>query len=729
MDKEIQKEGIKNFENNKNIPNKKDIRRNSLESKIKAIKKDTVVNNVTSLIDSVCYDFGPHFKKDNDDKRILNYDCFKRCFSNIFDIIKKTSHEKYDNTRLSCTDEKILFAENLLDCIKNLDDLETKEKEDIKQLRNSFIHLIESYTVLVAQLTNVIEFKEIGNTQNLYNLHSKILTSLQVRTLINEHTQKNIEHAFYTMREIRNQQAHNPIIKTPLANKIEIINILIYIGMLNWAYKFLYITRYGGIRFKTSTAGNITFYINEESKNTCTIKNNSKNDSIKFIYLEDKAKDSDKYKLIFEPENGDDVKEYFPEFKGNSICEIEFSQDSSETNIINEPIGQTISKNENIDNEEISRIGIQVPKTKSVLKLQEIKRTKFKNGYIIGSFDNTLGPNGFYNFELNQDYYSGTFENGKPVGVFEIINKNNPYLYRYEGTIKDDFTLNKGKLNYIKENKIYEGVFNGFWCICGKYYKEGILRYEGSFKIIPLENGQETIVYDGKGVMYEDTFTYEGEFDKNQFNGYGIKKYKNGITPPEEGYWLNNMLIERNISNTDSDSQIIELFILNQDLSIQIYKETQCLVELDNCCGYLSIEKGTSLSVKSSRNQLVEKISPFVVTNASDEVLTWDIQKEYEDLLVDSKQNQTVGEAEFVDENGNKYKGEVNYEGKPHGKGFLNNTDFSYEGFFINGKFHGKGILIDKLSNKIFSGNFKNGKKEGLFVIQDKFGNKIEKNY
>ena len=61
--------------------------------------------------------------------------------------------------------------------------------------------------------------------------------------------------------------------------------------------------------------------------------------------------------------------------------------------------------------------------------------------------------------------------------------------------------------------------------------------------------------------------------------------------------------------------------------------------------------------------------------------------------------------------NDGRYQGDLNENNIPHGNGVMSyDNGNKYEGDWMNGKYNGKGVLIDKIKNRILDGNWNNGK-------------------
>ena len=70
-----------------------------------------------------------------------------------------------------------------------------------------------------------------------------------------------------------------------------------------------------------------------------------------------------------------------------------------------------------------------------------------------------------------------------------------------------------------------------------------------------------------------------------------------------------------------------------------------------------------------------------------------------------------TNEIKTIEFNGGTYTGQLNADGKPHGKGkeYWSNGNLAYEGEFEDGKKHGEGKLYDEDENLKYEGEFENG--------------------
>lgn len=168
---------------------------------------------------------------------------------------------------------------------------------------------------------------------------------------------------------------------------------------------------------------------------------------------------------------------------------------------------------------------------------------KFKNGDIYHgnwNIDGQMEGYGIYSIKDKNLITEGIWKKGNIIYGRIFFPNNNIY----EGYIKNSLPDGKGII-YFANKEIYRGDFingemtgKGTYIYADKSYytgaiNNGIFNGEGSMKWI---NGTEfhgnflDSTLSGKGKIFNDIIgeKYIGNFDKNDFNGYGIYSYNNG---------------------------------------------------------------------------------------------------------------------------------------------------------------------------------------------------------
>ena len=153
-------------------------------------------------------------------------------------------------------------------------------------------------------------------------------------------------------------------------------------------------------------------------------------------------------------------------------------------------------------------------------------------GDYIGTVDEKSLPHGHGTYSKQQVAYCGRFEHGKPVGTFSVKCENTEQSFIYSGTLTDDFKPKEGILNYTKENKSFEGVFNGWAISKGLKRRDGERVYEGEFHEFKGVDGESYSLYHGHGILYEEDSIFEGEFVFGRKQGKGTLVYKDSNRPP-----------------------------------------------------------------------------------------------------------------------------------------------------------------------------------------------------
>ena len=198
----------------------------------------------------------------------------------------------------------------------------------------------------------------------------------------------------------------------------------------------------------------------------------------------------------------------------------------------------------------------------------------------------------------------------------------------------------------------------------------------------------------------------------------------------------------------------------NEKGQINFGQENQNINKINSPAKHMNLIQEESLfdiiiNNYSSDNIEIEKITPKEFS----ELITPEIKKlldEYEDRLDEItsdliNKNKLMGPLKFIDENNNNhfyYKGEFNNEGIINGRGIkIIPNNLVYNGDFLNGEYHGKGLLIKKgatmygnwvngecRGNTIFKvdgqfeyeGNFENNKKNGYGIEKYSDGSEYE---
>ena len=168
---------------------------------------------------------------------------------------------------------------------------------------------------------------------------------------------------------------------------------------------------------------------------------------------------------------------------------------------------------------------------------------KFKNGDIYHgnwNIDGQMEGYGIYSIKEKNLITEGIWKKGNIIYGRIFFPNNNIY----EGYIKNSLPDGKGTINFAN-NEIYKGDFvkgemtgKGTYIYADKSYftgeiKNGIFNGEGSMKWI---NGTEfhgnflDSTLSGKGKIFNDKIgeKYIGNFDRNDFDGYGVYSYNNG---------------------------------------------------------------------------------------------------------------------------------------------------------------------------------------------------------
>lgn len=571
----------------------------------------------------------------------------------------------------------------------------------------------------------------------------------------------------------RNGLSHADEVKSFENFRERVRSIFSYILGVNIVSNYIYNARNGGVRFHASEdmEGMLQLYIDGEElfKKPWTVKWLDKY-NYKPVYQLNFRKEvtpEASCKLVFTPKKGE-VLEYPIVVKTGEFVEIQPDAPAK-------PV-QTGSS--------VEMVGVR-----STFNVLQMKPRPCKFGTFTGMLTEEGLPNGYgcFCYEKNGFYYTGTFKKGNPDGTFEV--ENAAKTFHFKGLL-DPHTLSffEGKL-VSKEirggetlKKIYEGCFEGFHCKKGKYYRNGVLLYDGSFEIVDTVEGK-ALVYQGNGTIYspEEGSRYVGEIQLNKPNGEGWKKYDDPTRPLESGYWENGMLVavypledaptpeeaeqnpssvvsenpqtpqqetpvlepelqpenvqvveESNQSSEEEDSIFVIVYVVNEKFpEVDFLCEGNSLPLMDEAL-YLTPGQEVTLSVNSGMSEAekadVEAAIRFVAPSSAESFTTvWNLDEEYASL---SERVATESLSEWDGElpDGAFYTGKVDAWMRPQGKGILEVRKETYQGTFVNGVMEGKGRWITQNGN-VYDGMFVHGKKNGCFQVEWKNGPRTKEEY
>ena len=352
---------------------------------------------------------------------------------------------------------------------------------------------------------------------------------------------------------------------------------------------------------------------------------------------------------------------------------------------------------------------------------------------------------------FNNDYYEGYFLNGFKNGKGTLYNQNGTVKIKglwnlgasvdtkhittyykngnlkYKGEYNGKIKHGKGVFCLENGNILFDGLFKEDKFIEGKLYGKGnILLFEGTFNNeIPYEGK----FYHGKtgNVLCIAKFKYNLSINYECYKGY-LESDKTELYSEDGKSFFKGKLIqsefELNSTYNGKSCKIESIKISYKDIRLEIdinlgsgiiffpngvIRNVINLDENDKLNGQLiaNYENGNLKSNESYKNNVLHGRCIYYYDN----------QKIEKDMVFDNG-NIEILKKYYYSSNRIMYEGKCNkflrYEG--FGKLYFDTTDenhnLQYEGNFLNGKFHGDGILYSTI-NKKYEGSFHNGKRHG----------------
>ena len=152
---------------------------------------------------------------------------------------------------------------------------------------------------------------------------------------------------------------------------------------------------------------------------------------------------------------------------------------------------------------------------------------EYNGGIYKGGLDKDGLPDGEGKFTRKKYCYEGCFKHGEPdeEAQFTVTSSGESFLRRFEGTIKKDYSFNKGHLtvsNPEGDEKEYIGIFEGMKLKKGEYLKNGILIADGQCFVVETSDGRKALSFvSGTGhrrvskVLMSNGSHYTGLLDAN----------------------------------------------------------------------------------------------------------------------------------------------------------------------------------------------------------------------
>lgn len=295
-----------------------------------------------------------------------------------------------------------------------------------------------------------------------------------------------------------------------------------------------------------------------------------------------------------------------------------------------------------------------------------VLRSISDNSSIEGEFLENGDVKGAYT-NLDNIRIEGLFTEGAtPTGVMRVTYPNgNVYI----GTLEDGYAHGQGE-KLLANGDRYIGKFVGGDFVEGSINFANGSSYKGEAKGSMMH---------GYGTFQGANFSYEGNFNEGEFEGYG-KAIFTGVGE-YEGLWKENRMFV-NFEPEAPDERSFEWTI--------------------------SGTKKTNRYIGS--NQIIYPNGSIYTGSIIDGLAT--------------------GYGVLVSPAGEIYTGSF-YDGKFFGQGKIQFKNYSYEGEFKEGLYEGKGVEIESRKNevRVFEGTYKEGLKQGSGTLTLSNGLKLQANY
>lgn len=713
-------------------------------------------------------------------------DSLSEFFEEMFRVVDFSKHPSFaqiDKVSGGTSGKYNPFFDSFIEKLKLIFPL-TPENPNLDTASQSLQKLLEAYSMVLVYKNRALRpfFRDWSEKDYMLgNFAVRLMKVLQARqlftntdelTLINRLIESGISN--------RNGFSHADEVKSFENFRERVRSIFSYILGVNVASNYIYNARNGGVRFHASEdmEGLIQLYIDGEElfKKPWIVKWLDKYNYAPIYQLNFRKEVTSEIpcKLVFTPKKGEAV-EYPIVVRSGEFVEIGLNKPSK--------------PEETIVQEEV--VGVR-----STFNVYQLKPRPCKLGTFTGQLTEEGLPNdrGFFFYEKTALVYYGTFKKGAPEGNFLVENKAK--TLRFEGTISPrDLSFVEGKLittemrDGLKLEKAYEGLFEGTACKHGKYFRNGVLLYDGDFMVVETISGN-MLVYQGKGTIYypEEGARYVGEVKMNKPNGAGWKVFDDSTRPIESGQWEDGVLWavypvegaptlqeseqnkpsaamdlpeetpvqessdsipqvhsesvqeteENNEALEDEDSALVIVYVINEKFpEVEFLCEGNSLPLIDQAL-YLQPGQEVTLSVNGDMSEAekadVEATIRFVATGITEATMTvWNIDEAYRSLS-EQVATETLRDWDGDLPDGSYYTGQVDAWIRPQGKGKRIDKKINgkhtyeqiYEGTFVNGVMEGMGRWIG--NGNIYDGPFVHGLKEGIFLV-NRNGKKTKEEY
>ena len=312
-----------------------------------------------------------------------------------------------------------------------------------------------------------------------------------------------------------------------------------------------------------------------------------------------------------------------------------------------------------------------------------------------GEIHNNL-PHG-YGEEKNSDgrVFMGYFERGLKNGEGELVYPDGEV---YRGGFKSDKIDGFGVYVY-SQNKRYEGEYRqGEMHGKGKFESpEGV--YEGEYR-----KGKKS----GKGTMkWSDGRLYKGFWDSDKYDGFGIEKRPDGNR--KSGVWVLGELAQPDDNHQNSVTR-------DDSLNGSLVKVLPKTLKKDAMKFMIQKAKPKNGEFLGSL-ELNYKEKKLYSRSLEMRLEIGEFNYGTQESIYNYKPTQIQDWGVLND--GSYYKGEVDYKGRPSGKGIKLHEGTIHEGFWVRNKANGLGREINS-KKEVYEGFWIKGRKTGFGVKKTK---------
>lgn len=705
-------------------------------------EQEVLIQNVVNLL---CDVKKPSYLK--------NEKNLKKMLSSMFEVVESAKNKQYaKEVRIQGNkSQNILpFFDGFIDALKQIFPLE-EGNGNLEKASLNLLHYLDAYNLLLANMNGyIMQICRMNDSKQfmLGNFATTLLQHLKER-LVFPYTQDFycIFNLLFDCVNYRNDESHGARAESVETSKQRVVYAFSYLIAVNIISYYILTTRNGGVRGTLGKEGSFDLYLYDKKSFSFGVKFPAnqvlyeKRFQINFpTNAQAQVGKDTPCKIVFTPaDGGTEVVFDNYELRNFSIVPGEFV----ELGVVPPPVAEKAEEEEEF-------VGI-----KSSINFAIFDGKPCQGGTFTGMLDEQQRPHGFgvMKSDKNKYSYTGEFEHGEPVSgkLFTVKSENG--LIEFVGILDADCSFKEGVLTEIGDIiRKYSGSFENNILQQGKYFRNGLLMYDGTFAVVRNSDGRKVLTYQGFGVIYnhEEKSVYTGQVAYNLPNGNGWKKYEDPQKPVESGYWRDGKLcapypitgmpmpeadaaVAEEPENVEQTEQQVEespadvhirVYVNNTRLQVGEYRCGGSPVTPD-ASGMLLALPGQQLAIKVVRDgsmlplllDELEKALVFDVPDFAPGTLTvWNVDEAY-DVLIDSlKKAGPLIAYDDVLPDGSHYTGQVDLLGNPQGRGVLvEKSGNVFEGCFVDGLLQGDGQL--QVGEKVYKGRFVNGLLEGKVLV------------